>query len=119
MQAVRDRFENELRATIPECVINGVSGQRLPNTTSVWIPGVRADDLVVALDLEGVYISSGAACSSGKPEPSHVLMAMGQPEERVRATVRVSFRADHDLEVGGFAAQKISAVVSRMRGLNR
>jgi cysteine desulfurase len=51
-------------------------------------------DLVVALDLEGILVSSGAACSSGKPEPSHVLISMGQSEERVRSTIRVSFRSD-------------------------
>ena len=117
MQRARDRFEKELMAALPDCVINGSEATRLPNTTSVYIPGIRADDLVVALDLEGIYISSGAACSSGKPEPSHVLLAMGQSDERVRATVRISFRAEHgeDPLLAATTAKTIAQVVCRMR----
>lgn len=115
MELVRDAFEREFLAALPECEVNGKLAERLPNTTSVYIPGIRAEDLLVALDLEGIYISSGAACSSGKPEPSHVLSAMGQPEERVKSTVRVSFRADHEPHIGTTAAQKIAQVVVRMR----
>jgi cysteine desulfurase len=78
----------------PTWAFSGRDRSRLPNTSSVFIPGVRADDLVVALDLEGILISAGAACSSGKPEPSHVLLAMDQDAQRVKSTVRISFRAD-------------------------
>jgi cysteine desulfurase len=115
MRLVRDVFERELLTALPDCGVNGQLAERLPNTTSVYIPRIRAEDLLVALDLEGIYISSGAACSSGKPEPSHVLSAMGQPEERVKSTVRVSFRADHDPHVGTMAAQKFAQIVTRMR----
>ena len=96
MRIARDTFEDEIVRALPGCEVNAQSGLRLPNTTSLYIPGIRADDLIVALDLAGVLISSGAACSSGKPEPSHVLMAMGQPSSRIRSTVRVSFRADSE-----------------------
>lgn len=115
MAQVRDTFERELLVALPDCVINGALVKRLPNTSSVWLPGIRAEDLLVALDLEGILISSGAACSSGKPEPSHVLSQMGQPEARVRSTVRVSFRADQDVEVARIAASRIAQVVNRMR----
>jgi cysteine desulfurase len=115
MQRVRDRFELEIIKAIPECSVNGSSVDRLPNTTSVYIPGVRADDLVVALDLLGVGVSSGAACSSGKPEPSHVLLAMGQEEERVRSTVRVSFRADCKEDDAVYAAMTFLSAVNKMR----
>jgi cysteine desulfurase len=120
MQRVRDRFETELVAALPMCEVNGRQANRLPNTSSVYIPGIRADDLVVALDLEGIYISSGAACSSGKPEPSHVLVAMGQSDERVRATVRLSFRAEHGNEdnystIANDVAGKMKKIVERMR----
>ena len=73
----------------------------------------------VALDLEGILVSSGAACSSGKPEPSHVLLAMGQPEGRVRSTVRVSFRADQGPDIAERVAAVVSRVVDRMRGMDR
>jgi cysteine desulfurase len=117
MREARDAFERELKELVPQIDINGSSVNRLPNTSSVFIEGIRADDLLVALDLEGVLISSGAACSSGKPEPSHVLSAMGQEEDRVKSTIRVSFRGDQAREVGTQAARVISSIVSRMRGL--
>jgi cysteine desulfurase len=117
MREARDAFERGIKELVPRIDINGSSVNRLPNTSSVFIEGIRADDLLVALDLEGVLISSGAACSSGKPEPSHVLSAMGQDEDRVKSTVRVSFRGDQDGEVGTRAARVISSIVSRMRGL--
>ena len=94
MRGARDTFERLMCERIPGCIINGAGHHRLPNTSSVYIPGVRADDMVVALDLEGFLISAGAACSSGKPEPSHVLRAMQQDEKRLRSTIRVSFRGD-------------------------
>ena len=68
---------------------------KLSNTLSVRIAGVLADDLVVALDLEGVAISSGAACSSGKPDPSHVLLAMGLTESAARETIRISLTGEN------------------------
>jgi cysteine desulfurase len=115
MQLVRDAFEAQLLAELPDCQINGQTAIRLPNTTNVWVPRVRSDDLLVALDLDGIYVSSGAACSSGKPEPSHVLLAMGQKEERVRSTVRISFRADQGVALGAEAARRIAKVIKRMR----
>lgn len=115
MRRVRDRFELEIIRAISGCSVNGSSVARLPNTSSVYIPGVRADDLVVALDLLGVGISSGAACSSGKPEASHVLLAMGQAEERVRSTVRVSFRADSEEDDAVYAAEVFIRAVNKMR----
>jgi cysteine desulfurase len=117
MRAARDTFEECVLSSVAEAQINGFSEMRLPNTASIFIPGVRADDVVVALDLEGVLISSGAACSSGKPEPSHVLLAMGQDETRVRSTIRVSFRADQTTEVARLAASRLASVVARMRSV--
>lgn len=72
------------------------AGMVLPNTLSITFPGIKADDLVVALDLKGICISSGAACASGKPDPSHVLLAMGYTPEQARSTVRISVGADLD-----------------------
>lgn len=115
MRAARDAFEEALLSTISDASINGTEEQRLPNTSSIFIPGVRADDLVVAMDLEGVLISSGAACSSGKPEPSHVLTAMGQNLERVLSTIRLSFRADQTPEIAKLVASQLARVVTRMR----
>ena len=77
MAALRDRLEAGLRAATPEAVIFGAAAERLPNTTLVAMPGAKAETLVIAFDLDGVAVSSGSACSSGKVAPSHVLAAMG------------------------------------------
>ncbi len=115
MRAVRDAFEERLARAIPDVEFNGAHRDRLPNTSNVYIPGVRADDLIVAMDLERILISSGAACTSGKPEPSHVLLAMGQSEERTRGTIRVSFRADLSQEGCVRVVNALTNAVTRMR----
>ncbi len=89
--ALRDRFERELRRIAPEAVIFGEDAARLPNTSNFAIPGLQAEIALIALDLEGIGVSSGAACSSGKVKPSHVLAAMGVPEDVARCAIRVSF----------------------------
>jgi cysteine desulfurase len=119
MSAVRDAFEEQLTQALPDVEINGRGVSRLPNTSSVFIPGVRADDLIVAMDLERILISSGAACTSGKPEPSHVLMAMGQDEERTRSTVRISFRADLPLDMVPRVVNALTNAVTRMRQVTK
>jgi cysteine desulfurase len=93
MQKLRDRLEGGLRATTPEAIIFGADVPRLPNTTSVALPGGKAETLVIGFDLDGVAVSSGSACSSGKVAPSHVLAAMGVAPELARGAVRVSLGA--------------------------
>ena len=88
---LRERLEAGLRAQTPELVIFGAETERLPNTTLFAVPAMKAETAVIAFDLEGVAVSSGAACSSGKVQPSHVLAAMGVPRGLARAAVRVSF----------------------------
>ncbi len=108
MKVNRDSVRSKL-AEVAGIRFNFQSAAALPNTLSVTIPGVLADDLVVALDLEGVLISSGAACASGKPEPSHVLLSTGMPEREVRETVRISLSAEYapgELERGVAAIVK-------------
>jgi len=90
MRALRDRFEAGLRSASPDIVVFGAGAERLPNTTLFALNSMKAETAVIAFDLEGVAVSSGAACSSGKVQPSHVLAAMGVPPELARAAVRVS-----------------------------
>jgi cysteine desulfurase len=89
--ALRERLEAGLKAHSPGMVIFGAGVDRLPNTTLFAVPGMKAETAVIAFDLEGVAVSSGAACSSGKVQPSHVLAAMGVPPALARGAVRVSF----------------------------
>ena len=90
LTALRDRLEAALTAEFPRTVIFGAAPDRLPNTTLFALPVVKAETAVIGLDLAGVAVSSGAACSSGKVAPSHVLAAMGVPGALARGAVRVS-----------------------------
>jgi cysteine desulfurase len=87
---LRDLLERAALAAVPEARVIGFGVPRLPNTTALALPGVAAETQVIALDLDGVMVSAGAACSSGKVGPSHVLEAMGLPPEIAGATIRVS-----------------------------
>ncbi len=89
--ALRDSFENELRQLSPGVIIFSENAPRLSNTSNFALHGIVAETAVMALDLDGVMLSSGSACSSGKVRPSHVLEATGVPEEISRSALRVSF----------------------------
>jgi cysteine desulfurase len=101
MAALRDGLEAGIKAIAPKAVIFGAEAARLPNTTLFSVPGMKAETAVIAFDLEGVAVSSGAACSSGKVAPSHVLAAMGVAPELARGAIRVSLGyATSDDDVG-------------------
>jgi cysteine desulfurase len=88
---LRDRLEAGLRACSPRTLIFGDRAERVPNTVLFTVPGVKAEVTLIALDLAGIAVSSGAACSSGKVTPSHVLSAMGVATELARGAIRASF----------------------------
>jgi cysteine desulfurase len=90
VRALRDRLETEVRELTPEAVVIAAEADRLPNTTNLALPGASAETLVIALDLKGIAVSAGAACSSGKVGASHVLAAMGLAPDIARAAIRIS-----------------------------
>ncbi len=90
-QPLRDRFESELRQRWTGAVVFGANAPRIVNTSNFAIPGISAETTLMALDLDGICISSGAACSSGKVRPSHVLKAMGVADDLASSALRVSF----------------------------
>jgi len=90
MTALREQLEASLKAATPKAIIFGEGAGRVPNTTLVAVPGMKAETAVIALDLAGFAVSSGAACSSGKVQPSHVLAAMGASPELAGGGVRIS-----------------------------
>ena len=94
MQKLRDRLEVGIRKLIPEARLNGHPQQRLPNTLNLTLPRLRGESLVVALDQHGIALSSGSACKSGFPEPTHVLIAMGRSEAEAHCAVRFSLSHD-------------------------
>jgi cysteine desulfurase len=90
MARLQQRLEAGIRATTPEAIIFGQGTERLPNTTLFTHPGLKAETAVIAFDLEGVAVSSGSACSSGKVQPSHVLAAMGVGANLAQGAIRIS-----------------------------
>lgn len=88
--ALRDRLEQGVLAAIPGTAVNGEPTARVPNTTNISFDRVESESLLIALDLEGIAVSSGSACSSGTLEPSHVLKAMGHPHQRTLNSLRFS-----------------------------
>ena len=90
VRALRDELEASIGAVAPDAVVLGAAAPRLPNTSAIAMPGIAAETQVIALDLDGVMVSAGAACSSGKVGPSHVLAAMGVGSDLAGSTIRVS-----------------------------
>jgi cysteine desulfurase NifS len=90
VRALRDRLEQGVRALVPGARLNGHRERRLPNTLNLTVPALRGESLVIALDQHGISLSSGSACKSGSPEPTHVLAAMGRTDEEAHCSVRLS-----------------------------
>ena len=100
LEKLTEVFTQSLRQRIPEMFINNADFKKVPGVLNVRFPDVLAQDLLVALDLQGVLVSAGSACASGKPLPSHVLLAQGLTELQARQSLRLSFSADiHETEL--------------------
>lgn len=112
---LRERFESGLRVRFPGAVIFGDASPRLPNTSNFAIPGVSAETAVIALDLDGIMVSSGAACSSGKVQSSHVLNAMGVSRELASCGLRVSFGWNSSEAEIDVALAALDRLVARIR----
>lgn len=115
MASLRDRLEASVVELVPSARVQGAVVRRLPNTSSICLPGHDGEGLVIGLDLEGVAISTGSACSSGRIAPSHVLLAMGLSEEDARSAVRISLGRLTTQDDVRRAADAIKIVVPRNR----
>jgi cysteine desulfurase len=115
---LRDRLENGLLERIPHARVNGSRAQRVPNTTNLTLPFIEGEAMVIALDLRGLSCSTGAACSSGAVEPSHVLLAIGLAPEDARATLRLSLGQQTTDEEIDFALETIPPVIERLRQMS-
>ena len=117
--ALRNRLEADILARVSGTAVNGAREPRVPNTTNISFEAIEAESLLIALDLEGVAVSTGSACSSGTLEPSHVLRAMGLPSPRTQNSIRLSLgAANTDAEVD-FVVSKLPAIVEKLRSLTR
>ncbi len=119
LSALRDRLEAGILAAVPGTAVNGARDPRVPNTTNVSFDRVEAESLLIALDLEGIAVSTGSACSSGTLEPSHVLKAMGFNAHRAQNSIRFSLGASNtDAEVDRVLAV-LPKMVEKLRSLTR
>jgi cysteine desulfurase len=115
LAGLRHFFEAEMLAAIPDIQVNGAIDTRLPNTSNLLFPGLSAEAFVIALDMKGIAVSSGSACSSGSIEPSHVLLAMGRSREEARSSVRFSFGRYNTREDVNTLLEAVVACVRQIR----
>jgi cysteine desulfurase len=118
MAAQRDRLQSAVLGSVESAGVNGDGVPRVPNTTNIYFDYIEGEALVIALDLKGLAVSTGAACSSGAIEPSHVLTAMGLRADRARASLRFSLGKQNTAEDVDFATQLVPASVERLRELS-
>jgi cysteine desulfurase len=117
--ALRDRLEAGILRGVPGTAVNGAADQRVPNTTNISFERVEAESLLIALDLEGIAVSTGSACSSGTLEPSHVLRAMGLPTHRTQNSLRFSLGMFSTEEEVDRVVDVLPRLVEKLRGLTR
>jgi cysteine desulfurase len=119
LAALRDRLEDGILRSVTGTALNGVRSPRVPNTTNISFERTEAESLLIALDLEGVAVSTGSACSSGTLEPSHVLKAMGFPPHRTQNSLRFSLgAANTETEIDRVIAV-LPGIVEKLRSLTR
>jgi cysteine desulfurase len=118
ISSLRDELERGLLAKIPQARANAAASPRTPNTTNITFPDIEGEALIIALDLKGLACSTGAACSSGAVEPSHVLTAIGLPPEEARASIRFSLGRHTASADIAFALEVVPAAVSQLRQLS-
>ena len=119
LAALRDRLEAGILRAVPGTAVNGAVEPRVPNTTNISFDRVEAESLLIALDLEGIAVSTGSACSSGTLEPSHVLKAMGFNAHRTQNSIRFSLgAANTEAEIDRVVAV-LPAIVEKLRSLTR
>ncbi len=118
VSTLRDKLEQGLLHRVPQSRVNGGAAPRTPNTANLVFPGVEGEALLIALDLRGLACSTGAACSSGAVEPSHVLTAIGLPPEEARASLRFSLGRHTTSADLDFALSVVPAAVAQLRELS-
>ena len=118
LRTLRDELERRVRALFPGIIVNGAGAQRLPHILNIsFNPAdypLEGDMLVMNMDLEGISLTSGSACTSGSLDPSHVIRAMGRDEKTARATLRFSFGKANTMEDVDYVAEKLETVIRRM-----
>ena len=119
VRSLRDGLEQGIRSIVPDSSVNGGGAHRLPNTLNMTLPGMRGESLVLALDQKGVSFSSGSACRSGSPRPSHVLLALGLSEEQAHCSIRLSLGSGNTQQEMDRALALLSEAIASSRSTIR
>ena len=118
MASLRDRLQQGILAQVEEAGVNGDGAARVPNTSNIYFDHVEGESMVISLDLKGLAVSTGAACSSGAIEPSHVLIAMGVRIDRTRASIRFSLGKQNTADDIDLALALVPETIARLRELS-
>jgi cysteine desulfurase len=118
MSALRDRLQQGILAQVEEAHVNSDGAPRVPNTSNIYFDRIEGESMVISLDLKGLAVSTGAACSSGAIEPSHVLTAMGLRADQARASLRFSLGKQNTAEDIDLALALVPETVARLRELS-
>lgn len=118
LQGLRDSFESRIGSVEPRMKINGANAPRVPNTSSMSFESVDGESIVLGLDLQSIHVSTGSACSTGDPEPSHVLLAMGLSSKEAQGSIRISLGKDSREEHIDTVVDALAGTVKRLRGIS-
>lgn len=119
VQKLRDHLERGILELIPGARVNGAGKERLPNTLNMTLPFIRGESLVLALDQQGVSLSSGSACRSGSPRPSHVLLALGMSEQEAHCSIRISLGIGNTAEEMDRTIALLGDIINKSKGTVR
>jgi cysteine desulfurase len=118
VKSLQNKLESGLLHGLDGVVIHGAQGERLPHTSCIGFASVEAESILLHLDLKGIAASSGSACTTGDPEPSHVLTAMGVPPELAQGSIRVSFGRENAEEEVDYTVSALGDAVQHLRSIS-
>ena len=118
LMALRNKLKAGIIASIPDIKINGNQEHTLPNTLNVSFTGAEGESILLYMDLEGIAVSTGSACSTGSLEPSHVLMATGVDAELAHGSIRFSLGRENTEEDVDYVLEKLPPIIERIRKMS-
>jgi cysteine desulfurase len=118
IRKMRNRLEKGIIESVPGAVVNGYNAPRLPNTSNISFGNIDGESVLLMLDEIGITVSTGSACSSGSPDPSHVLLAMGLSPLKAKSSVRFSLGIDNTAEDVDMVLEHIPGIIEQLRSIS-
>jgi cysteine desulfurase len=118
LNSMTTRFYEMLKERVPDIRVNGSLERRVPNTLNISFKGIEGESMILSLDLKGIAVSSGSACTSGATDASHVLVAMGVPGDMAHGSVRFSFGRSNSEEDIDYVVETVAQEVQRLRNIS-